>query len=141
MKRKKRYADGGGVDEELVVEGMRPQNFNLASLARGPSSGGMGPSMPGGGGGGGMPAPAMGSAPARAPMPIARTAGYLGPTMRGEDGSRVSFGVGPRRSIGAGASIPFKKGGKVKKMAKGGSTASKRADGCATKGKTKGRFV
>ena len=35
----------------------------------------------------------------------------------------------------------YKKGGKVKKMAKGGSTASKRADGCATKGKTKGRFV
>jgi hypothetical protein len=35
----------------------------------------------------------------------------------------------------------FKKGGKVKKMAKGGSTASKRADGCAVKGKTKGRFV
>ena len=34
----------------------------------------------------------------------------------------------------------FKKGGKVKKMAKGGS-ASKRADGCATQGKTKGRFV
>ena len=29
----------------------------------------------------------------------------------------------------------------MKKMAKGGSTASKRADGCATKGKTKGRFV
>ena len=28
----------------------------------------------------------------------------------------------------------------VKKMAKGG-TASSRADGCATKGKTKGRFV
>jgi hypothetical protein len=141
MKRKKRYADGGGVDEELVVEGMRPQNFNLASLARGPSSGGMGPSMPGGGGGGGMPAPAMGSAPARAPMPIARTAGYLGPTIRGEGGERVSMGMGRRGAIGAGASIPFKKGGKVKKMAKGGSTASKRADGCATKGKTKGRFV
>jgi len=34
----------------------------------------------------------------------------------------------------------MKKGGKVKKMAKGGS-ASRRADGCATKGKTKGRFV
>jgi hypothetical protein len=33
--------------------------------------------------------------------------------------------------------------GKIKKMAKGGSTssASKRADGCAVKGKTKGRFV
>lgn len=35
----------------------------------------------------------------------------------------------------------MKRGGKVKKYAKGGSTASKRADGCATKGKTKGRFV
>lgn len=35
----------------------------------------------------------------------------------------------------------MRKGGAVKKMAKGGSTASKRADGCATKGKTKGRFV
>jgi hypothetical protein len=45
--------------------------------------------------------------------------------------------------IGGTASFPFKKGGKVKKMAKGGSvsSASKRADGCATKGKTKGRFV
>jgi hypothetical protein len=36
---------------------------------------------------------------------------------------------------------PMKKGGKVKCMSKGGSTASKRADGCATKGKTKGRII
>ena len=39
----------------------------------------------------------------------------------------------------------LKKGGKVKakKMAKGGSvsSASKRADGCAVKGKTKGRMI
>jgi hypothetical protein len=35
----------------------------------------------------------------------------------------------------------MKRGGKVKKMASGGMTASKRADGIATKGKTKGRFV
>jgi hypothetical protein len=35
----------------------------------------------------------------------------------------------------------YKKGGKVKCMSKGGSTASKRADGCATKGKTKGRII
>ena len=34
-----------------------------------------------------------------------------------------------------------KKGGKVKCMAKGGMTASKRADGCAIKGKTKGKIV
>lgn len=34
----------------------------------------------------------------------------------------------------------YQKGGKVKKMAKGGS-ASSRADGCAVKGKTRGKFV
>jgi hypothetical protein len=33
------------------------------------------------------------------------------------------------------------KGQPLTKMAKGGSTASKRADGCAVKGKTKGRMV
>ena len=39
--------------------------------------------------------------------------------------------------------LGMKKGGKVKKMKKGGtvSSASKRADGIAVKGKTKGRFV
>jgi hypothetical protein len=35
----------------------------------------------------------------------------------------------------------MKKGGAVKKMAAGGSVASKRADGCAARGKTKGRMV
>jgi hypothetical protein len=36
----------------------------------------------------------------------------------------------------------YKKGGKVKAYAKGGSvSASRRADGCAQRGKTKGRFV
>jgi hypothetical protein len=37
----------------------------------------------------------------------------------------------------------MKEGGAVKKMAKGGSvsSASKRADGCAIKGKTKGKVV
>jgi hypothetical protein len=55
--------------------------------------------------------------------------------------------MGDRGASGYGASIRgrFKEGGEVKKkpkkMAKGGSTASKRADGCAQKGKTKGRFV
>ncbi len=33
------------------------------------------------------------------------------------------------------------KGGAVKKMAAGGVAASKRADGCAMRGKTKGRMV
>ena len=37
----------------------------------------------------------------------------------------------------------FKRGGSTKKYAAGGSvsSASKRADGCATKGKTRGKFV
>jgi hypothetical protein len=39
--------------------------------------------------------------------------------------------------------LGMKKGGAVKKMASGGkvSSASKRADGCAIRGKTKGRMV
>lgn len=51
--------------------------------------------------------------------------------------------VGNRTGPGFDAGPGFKKGGAVKKMAKGGSTssASKRADGCAQRGKTKGRFV
>jgi hypothetical protein len=136
MKRKKRYADGGMVDDEIIVEGVRPENFDLDTLRRARA---MGPSMPGSGGGMSASMTPSRAADRRAP-PIARTAGYLGPTFGGDEG-RVSLGVGRRGAIGAGASIPFKKGGKVKKMAKGGSTASKRADGCATKGKTKGRFV
>jgi hypothetical protein len=40
--------------------------------------------------------------------------------------------MGGSSGLGAGIKVKF---------AKGGSTASKRADGCATKGKTKGRFV
>ncbi len=140
MKRKKRYADGGMVDEEIIVEGMRPENFDLDTLRRARA---MGPSMPSDGGGG-MSAsmtPSRGADRRSSFLPVARTAGYLGPTYRGEGGERVSIGRGRQGDIGVGASIPFKKGGKVKKMAKGGSTASKRADGCATKGKTKGRFV
>jgi hypothetical protein len=36
--------------------------------------------------------------------------------------------------------VAKRKGGSVKKMASGGS-ASKRADGCATKGKTRGKMI
>ena len=52
----------------------------------------------------------------------------------------------PRQMKAAGdirTAMGMKKGGCVKKMASGGSTgsASKRADGIATKGKTKGRIL
>jgi hypothetical protein len=45
-----------------------------------------------------------------------------------------------RKKMAAAGGKPMKKGGVVKKMAKGGS-ASSRGDGCAQRGKTKGRFV
>jgi hypothetical protein len=45
-----------------------------------------------------------------------------------------------RKKMAAAGGKPMKKGGAVKKMAKGGS-ASSRGDGCAQRGKTKGRFV
>ena len=45
-----------------------------------------------------------------------------------------------RKKMAAASGKPMKKGGAVKKMASGGSV-SKRADGCAQRGKTKGRFV
>ena len=66
--------------------------------------------------------------------------GDLGQFAGGSGGSK------PRdEELNAGASA-MKRGGKVKKMASGGmtskaSSASRRADGIATKGKTKGRFV
>jgi hypothetical protein len=46
-----------------------------------------------------------------------------------------------RRSIpGTSGGVPMKKGGKVKAYANGGSVSA-RADGCAQRGKTKGRIV
>jgi len=48
--------------------------------------------------------------------------------------------VNPMGDAVAPAAAGMKKGGKVKKMSKGGS-ASSRADGMAQRGKTKGRFV
>lgn len=90
-------------------------------------------------------------APAGAPM--MRKGGKL-PDLTGD-------GKVTRADVLKGRGVPgFKKGSKVSaaeavhkherakhkgqpltKMAKGGLTASKRGDGCATKGKTKGRFV
>lgn len=71
-------------------------------------------------------------------------------------GNNASVGLGMNplsNKIGANFTTTFKKGGAVKKaapkktspkkMAKGGkvSSASRRGDGCAQRGKTKGRFV
>lgn len=142
-KTKKRYQDGG----EIVVTGTRPggntnpmgvipvsyalppestKTQRLTSMGSAPSGGGSGTSV------GGFRT-AAGKMYGIENIPVGT--------------GTLSVGATPRRGGGVGAtySMPFKKGGEVKakpkKMAKGGSTASKRADGCATKGKTKGRFV
>jgi hypothetical protein len=99
----------------------------------------------GGGGGGGGGAPMSSSSDpkmsvGKIPTPVGNVYGLRGiPVGRGS----LSAGASPMGGgrVGGTFSTSFKKGGKVKKMAKGGSTASKRADGCATKGKTKGRFI
>lgn len=55
----------------------------------------------------------------------------------------VAGGYGAEAMSGAGRSLGLKKGGAVKKYASGGSvsSASKRADGIAQRGKTKGRVL
>jgi hypothetical protein len=69
-----------------------------------------------------------------APMMIARS-GY-----ENEEERRAQEQAAAEQAAAEGG---MKKGGKVKKMAKGGSvgSASKRADGIATRGKTRGRMV
>ena len=46
-------------------------------------------------------------------MPFASTAGYVGPTLRG-DGFQVSVGPGRRGSVGVGGRLQFAEGGSVK---------------------------
>ena len=102
----------------------------------------------GGGGGGG------GGSRAATPAPkvnFGKVNTVAGPVYGAKySGENFDVGAGLGRGLIGKAGAPiagvtgnfrFKKGGKAKKMAKGGSTASKRADGCATKGKTKGKFV
>jgi hypothetical protein len=69
----------------------------------------------------------------------ARREERMRPKSLGEEAMEAARSYGRLYKEGMG----MKKGGKVKKMKKGGtvSSASKRADGIATKGKTKGRFV
>ncbi len=151
-KKMRKFAEG----DEIVVRGKRApvvDEMTAFDLARFGGMGGIGNAAGagmagmGGGSGGGMgqrlaaltPPPV----PARAPMAIT-------PAVVRQPQSTLGNIVGARSPKGYGASfrLGFAEGGKVKakakpakKMAKGGSTASKRADGCATKGKTKGRFV
>jgi len=144
-KKAKRYDDGG----EIVVSGSRAEDARaLDRMMREPSFVGGGGDFGGGSlgsrfggddsGGGGSSSPKMSVGKVR--TPVGKVFGLRDiPVGKGS----FDFGASPMDGgkVGGTFRTSFKKGGKVKKMAKGGSTASKRADGCATKGKTKGRFV
>lgn len=155
-KKMRKFAGGGdfSASDEIVVRGQRPmQEISTFDLSRIGGSGGMGGGLGsgmaaidgggGGGGRGGMSSQRMGvltppPEPARNRLPIT-------PAVIRQQASTLANLMGDKgaKAYGAKGSFRFKEGGKAKpkKMAKGGSTASKRADGCATKGKTKGRFV
>lgn len=163
-KKMRRFSDGGssGEGDPIIVEGKRNNamtTFDLARLVGSSGSGGMGPAISGGGGGG-SPGRTRGRVAPVAPRPnfsLGKTSTAAGPVIGPRFGNdRFSLGMGLGRGAigggnapiaGVGGSFQFKEGGsakkKPKKMAKGGSvsSASKRADGCATKGKTKGKMV
>jgi hypothetical protein len=111
----------GWFDMGLKMEDISP----LAAMISG--KGGMGKAMRQGFGG-------------IAPMMIARS-GYR--DAEEERQAREQAAAEQAAAEQAAAEGGMKKGGKVKKMAKGGSvgSASKRADGIATRGKTRGRMV
>lgn len=86
-----------------------------------------------------FPGRTMGTAPG---VSVGFGGGYGGAPLKPKD----TAGVVKRRAKGGnvdGEPTGGKKRSKAKRYATGGkvSSASKRADGCATKGKTKGRFV
>ena len=107
-------------------------------------------------------APSM-TTPAKAAPAKAATAQAAMPTRSSVSSAMDKVGVTPKIGIAAGRTVDptvmkamkaasgkrdedetgMKHGGKVKKYAKGGSvsSASKRADGCAIKGKTRGKMV
>ncbi len=118
------------------------------SMPVGPGAGAMGGGMPPAGPGA---MPPMGSMP-----PMGDTGGGMVGTMggRGYDPATGKYDLGTASNLGTagGGFLPnyggmtMKKGGKVKNMASGGMTskapaASKRGDGIAQRGKTKGRMV
>ena len=159
-KKMRRFAGGGNFEatDEIVVKGAKApavvSDFDLRrSGGSGGLGGGLGSGMAGDGGMGQRMAP-LGSAPmpARSPMPVKPV------MMRSQqsDFDRIT-GAPSSRGVGMRGSMRFKEGGKAdaheptggkkrntaKKYAIGGkvSSASKRADGCAVKGKTKGRML
>jgi hypothetical protein len=136
MKKTKKFEDGGPTGGHYEMNGDSGRYVEDAPVAA-PVAAGIGPVRNGPMGGG---TEALLPVLNNGPMPISRPIGQIMPPP-----SRriIATGAVPGTYVQGGMSDGMKKGGTVKKMAKGGSvsSASKRADGCAIKGKTKGRFV
>ena len=134
-KKVKRYAAG----DEIVVSGQRraqpdaASDFMLERMLRQPVTG-VGDGMGGGGGGGGRRP--LTPTPLPAPASTSSTGPRITPTAISQPRSTLGTltGTNPPRGYGVKMATRFKKGGSV-------SSASKRADGCATKGKTRGKLV
>lgn len=157
-KKTKRYDAGG----EIVVTGRRSSpEISAFDLSRIGGMGGMGNAagmsfMGGSSGGGGGGASSQRIAELTAPSAGAKARPAIVPAVIRQPQTTLGNLAGARSPKGYGATFRgnFAKGGKAegeptggkkkskaKRYATGGSTASKRADGCAIKGKTKGRFV
>ena len=139
----KKFAAGG--DMQIAAYGGNPNPFS-------PQSGGsarQGLDMIGKGAGSINEAlGSLGQSLSAASQAVGDNTGTTQPPQYGGGGTGGIFGRLGRLGIGAQAgdqtmSPGLKKGGKVKNYAKGGSvsSASKRADGIAQRGKTKGRMV
>ena len=160
--RKRKFAEGGpvGAEDEIIVKGNRGNVDAMTAfdLSRFGGMGGMasGPAMTpgvvggGGGGGGGGGRPSQRMMPLGKPPMPEQSRMSITPAVLRQPAPPVGKLTGDRGATGYGGSfrMGLAEGGKakakpVKKMAKGGkvSSASKRADGCATKGKTKGKMV
>jgi hypothetical protein len=163
MKKTKKFEDGGPTGGRYVDMGdsqvfvpntpdavAAPVAAGIGPVRGGPMSGGIGAGLDGIQDAAGRTETLMPFLN-NEPMPISRPIGAgLG---GGQDVSRpMGLMTPPNRRIGVRGAVPgtyssgmagMKKGGTVKKMAKGGSasSASKRGDGCAIKGKTKGRII
>lgn len=159
-KKRRRFAEGGELTEdEIVVRGRKSgpefieaSQFDLSRLG-GLGAGSFGGSMDMGGPTGG------GQRITQTPMPVMPRSGMrVAPAIVRSQRSELADIMGDKapRGYGLKFSRDFAKGGKAdgeptggkkrskaKRYATGGkvSSASKRADGCATKGKTKGRMV
>jgi hypothetical protein len=166
-KKTRKFAGGGTLEaasDEIVVRGKRGpsmmdelSNFNLSRIGGGSGmGGGLGTGMVGVADSqritdlGPAPMPASKGRMAVMPAVVRQGPSSLGNLM-GDKGAKA-YGATFRGGFAKGGKVTpaeavhmheknMHKGKKPTKFAKGGSAASKRADGCATKGKTKGRFV